>query len=520
LKPAASRDSFIRSAAQATSSAHRRIPIRWRLAGGSALLTFVILCLFAAIVGVLTTRQIRANFDHEVSAAADRVQRQVYLEADFPSGRLRYPRNLEDLTSAEDAKIRVFNLDGEPVLATRGAPHMGAPRPDQAVDRAGYRVESRYIRVFTQGSEPGNLTLGGRAVIQYARPMSEIRHTLRRVALLLLLGVLGGSGLALFAGLAVARRAIAPVAELTAAAREVERTRDPSRRLPTVQADDEVAELARTLEGMLAALDSARGETEATLARQRAFVADASHELRTPLTSVLANLELLAEELEGEQLQTAGAALRSTQRMRRLVGDLLLLARADARREAPRRRVELGDLLVEAAAELEPMAREHELVLDVRPVAVEAARDELHRLAGNLVENALHYTPPGTRIEAGVRAEEGDALLWVEDEGPGIVPELAERVFDRFVRGAGESGGGSGLGLAIVRAVAEAHGGRVRLTAGAGGRGARFEVRLPRAEASPGGAGELSTREHARSAFSSISRPPERGAADQSGTSG
>jgi len=441
----------------------------------------VILCLFAAIVGALTTRQIKANFDHEVGAAADRVQRQVYLEADFPSGRLRYPRNLEDLTSAEDAKIRVFNLDGEPVLSTSGAPDMGPPRVGQAVDRAGYRVESRYIRVFTQGAEPGALTLGGRAIIQYARPMSEVHHTLRRVALLLLLGVLGGAGLALLAGLAVARRAIAPVAELTAAAREVERTRDPSRRLPRVQADDEVAELARTLEGMLSALDSARAETEAALSRQRAFVADASHELRTPLTSVLANLELLAEELDGEQLQTAGAALRSTQRMRRLVGDLLLLARADARREAPRRPVDLAGLLVEAAAELEPVAREHELVLDVEPVTVEAARDEVHRLAVNLVGNALQHTPPGTRIEVGARSDAAseEAVLWVEDEGPGIPPELTQRVFDRFVRGGGESGGGSGLGLAIVRAVAEAHSGTVLLSSGPGGRGARFEVRLP-----------------------------------------
>jgi len=446
----------------------------------------VILCLFAAIVGELTTRQIRTNFDHEVGAAADRVQRQVYLQADFPSGRLRYPRNLEDLTSAEDAKIRVFNLDGEPVLSTSGTPDMGPPRLDQAVDKAGYRVESRYIRVVTQGAAPGDFTLGGRAIIQYARPMSEVRHTLRRVALLLLLGVLGGAGLALLAGLAVARRAIAPVAELTASAREVERTRDPSRRLPRMEADDEVAELARTLEGMLSALDAARTETEATLSRQRAFVADASHELRTPLTSVLANLELLADELEGEQLQTAGAALRSTQRMRRLVADLLLLARADARREAPRRPVDLAALLVEAAAELEPMAREHELVLEVEPVTVEAARDEVHRLAVNLVGNALRHTPPGTRVEVGVRpdATTEQVVLWVEDEGPGIAPELAERVFDRFVRGGGESGGGSGLGLSIVRAVAEAHGGTVRVGSAADG-GARFEVRLPLVTDSP-----------------------------------
>ena len=99
-----------------------------------------------------------------------------------------------------------------------------------------------------------------------------------------------------------------------------------------------MADLARTLEEMLRALDEARAETEAALDRQREFVADASHELRTPLTSILANLELLEAELRGEQQEMAGSALRSSRRMRRLVADLLLLARADAGRQAPRRR--------------------------------------------------------------------------------------------------------------------------------------------------------------------------------------
>ena len=112
-----------------------------------------------------------------------------------------------------------------------------------------------------------------------------------------MLGVLAGTALALLAGMMIARRAMAPIAELTATAEEITRTRDPSRGVPQSMADDEVAELARTLEGMLHELDAARTETESMLARQRQFVADASHELRTPLTSVLANLELLAESL-------------------------------------------------------------------------------------------------------------------------------------------------------------------------------------------------------------------------------
>ena len=132
-------------------------------------------------------------------------------------------------------------------------------------------------------------------------------------------------------------------------------------------AEDEVAELARTLQGMLRELDAARGETEGMLARQRRFVADASHELRTPLTSVLANLELLADSLHGEQGEAASSALRSSQRMRRLVADLLLLARTDAARAAPREPCDLAQIVVEAAGELGPVSGEHEISLDVQP---------------------------------------------------------------------------------------------------------------------------------------------------------
>jgi signal transduction histidine kinase len=246
-----------------------------------------------------------------------------------------------------------------------------------------------------------------------------------------------------------------------------------------------VAELARTLDGMLQALDAERAETEAALGRQRRFVADASHELRTPLTSVLANLELLAAELDGESHEAAASALRSARRMRRLVGDLLLLARADAGRVAPRETVDLAEVIVDAAGEAGPLAEGHEVEVDAPgPVPVEGTRDELHRLALNLLENALAHTPPGTRIRIEARRDGDEALVAVEDDGPGVPAELAPRIFDRFVRGAGDAGGGTGLGLAIVRAVAESHGGAVRLAPPVDGRGARFEVRLPAAPAS------------------------------------
>jgi signal transduction histidine kinase len=194
---------------------------------------------------------------------------------------------------------------------------------------------------------------------------------------------------------------------------------------------------------------------------------------------VLASLELLAEELDGEQAETAQAALRSARRMRRLVGDLLLLARADAKRAQPRRPTELHEVVMEAAAEIGPVSEEHDLQLDAMPVVVSGARDELHRLVLNLIENAVRHTPPGTRIHVSTAREDGQAVLVVEDDGPGIPPALGDHVFDRFVRSGRDGARGSGLGLSIVRAVAQSHGGTVRLEEPPGEQGARFVVRLP-----------------------------------------
>jgi signal transduction histidine kinase len=370
------------------------------------------------------------------------------------------------------AAIRLLTQDGTPFLTTPQAPNLGSPlNPSGAAQVAGYRVETR---VRTAAS-------GGSIFIQYARRLSDVNATVARVQLLLLLGVLAGTGLALLAGLMMARRAMAPIARLTSAAGEIARTRDPSRSVPQPEADDEVAELARTLESMLRSLDAARSESEAVLRQQRQFVADASHELRTPLTSVLSNLELLAESLDGEQGEAARSALRSSRRMRRLVADLLLLARSDVGRVVPRKPADLAEVVVEAAAELGPVSDRHELTLDPHPAVVQGVRDELLRLTINLVENAIRHTPPGTHVQVHTgMAEDGTAELVVEDDGPGVPAELAPHLFERFVRGSGDRGGSFGLGLSIVRAVAESHGGRVRLERPASG-GARFLVELPSA---------------------------------------
>ena len=356
-------------------------------------------------------------------------------------------------------------------------------------DTDGYRVDTQLV--------PLDASVGGDIVVQYGRRLSDVEGTVARVELLLLLGVLAGTGLALLAGMMIARRAMAPIAELTRTAEQIARTRDPSRSVPEPLAEDEVAELARTLGGMLHELDAAHAETEATLARQRQFVADASHELRTPLTSVLANLELLAESLHGEEADAARSALRSSQRMRRLVADLLLLARTDVGRVVRREPCDLAQIVVEAAAELGPVSAEHEISLDVQPVSVEAARDELHRARAQpdrerAAPHAAGHRDRRRRRHGGEAAPDGGTRacrrrsLIVEDDGPGVPEQLAETLFERFVRGAGDRGGSFGLGLAIVRAVAESHGGSVSVeqTHPGASAGARFVVTLPRSRPS------------------------------------
>jgi two-component system, OmpR family, sensor kinase len=478
----------LRNLARRINVAFDRLPIRTRLALASALLTFVILCGFALVVGSLTVHRIRSDFNTEVAASADDLS--SLLQISEPNGHLVVTPNIDAYAAPEHAVIRVILSSSASVIEnTPHAPELDPPDGritglEGGENIAGYRVESRARQ----------LSNGGYVVIQYARPLSDVQPTIARVELLLVLGTLAGSGLALLAGATIARRAMQPIAMLTSTAAEIARTQDSSATIPQPEADDEVAELARTLQGMLHSLDDAHAETEAMLDRQRRFVADASHELRTPLTSVLANLELLAESLHGDEGDAARSALRSSRRMRRLVADLLLLARSDVGRTAPRQPVDLGQVVLDAAAELGPLSGEHELSIDAHPAIVEGDHDELFRLTLNLIENAVRHTPPGTAIRAftglaggasagptgGATAPggHGDALLTVEDNGPGVAPELAPTLFERFVRGAGDRGGSFGLGLAIVRAVAQSHGGSVALE-NVTPHGARFVVRLP-----------------------------------------
>jgi two-component system OmpR family sensor kinase len=462
----------------------RSWPVRWRLATTSAALTLVILMLFGGAIGKIATQRISDDFNNEVKSAVQilagelQIREPLIGEPEAIGG-----PQLDYFTLPDDASARIFDVSGRAIEENTDAVSMGPVQPGLH-DHNGMRVAAEPI--FGESR-----TITG--YVQYGRSLEHLNDTIRRVWLLIIGGILGGTLLAVFAGVAIAGRAMRPIAALTSSAREIATTRDPSRHMPDPKVDDEVGELAATLEEMLRSLDGARAEREGAMQKQREFVADASHELRTPLTSVLANLELLQASLDradqAEDREIVDSALRSSRRMSRLVADLLLLARADAGRLAPHRRCDLAEIAGDAAAEAAPLMGDREFTIDNElPLRVEGSSDELHRLVLNLLDNAARHTPSGAHIELRLCHDRRDAIVEVADDGPGIPVAMRTQIFDRFVRGEGPSdtarGAGTGLGLAIVSAVAESHGGSVEAAESPAG-GALFRARIPTAGPEP-----------------------------------
>ena len=458
----------------------RSWPVRWRLAAVSSGLTFVILVLFGIAIGQIATQRIRSDFNNEVRSAVRILASETTVEYPFGilyRGRIGRRPQLDTFVRADGASVRVYDIHENLLAESKGSASMGAPEAGTS-EYQGLRVATDAI--LGEDNEPVG-------AVQYGRSIHHVEETVDRVWLLIGVGIFGGTLLAILAGVAIAGRAMRPIASLTATARKISNTRDPSQRMPKPPAEDEVGELALTLDEMLRSLDAARGEREAAMQRQKEFVADASHELRTPLTSVLANLELLQASLDqhnqSEDREVVDSALRSSRRMGRLIGDLLLLARADAGRLDKHRRCDLAEIAGDAAAEAAPLMGDRVLTVDNdHPLRVEGSPDELHRMVLNLLDNAARHTPAGANIELRLREQSGDAVVEVGDDGPGIPKAMRTQVFDRFVRGEGPAdtakGTGTGLGLAIVSAVATSHGGNVEATESPAG-GALFRARIP-----------------------------------------
>ncbi|HST15662.1 MAG TPA: HAMP domain-containing sensor histidine kinase [Gaiellaceae bacterium] len=379
------------------------------------------------------------------------------------------------------------------ILAAQGGPFGGGGRYTVAVhpdgDVTGYlagHVDTKEAKqliahgggAYFKNGEVTNTVSGDLAVRQYVvadnasaiitvQPLGPTQHALARIRFWILL--VGGLGIAIAAALAaaVATAALRPVRRLTAAAETVAATGNLSERV-AVASHDELGRLATRFNAMLAALEESVG-------RQRRLVADASHELRTPLTAARTNVDLvregkLPEEEVRHALDEASVELDS---LTSLVSDLVELARGEERK-LRLEDVALDDLVSSAVERAKARAPEATFVTSLTPVQVRVDPVLVERAVGNLLDNAVKYSPPGAPIEVSVR--EGEVV--VADHGPGIAEDDLPRIFDRFYRAAtARAKPGAGLGLAIVREAAEAHGGAATAESGAGG--ARFTLSLP-----------------------------------------
>jgi two-component system OmpR family sensor kinase len=380
--------------------------------------------------------------------------------------------------------------------------------PQQSLDPAGMPTQQKVARdvLLTGGTHLRVLTVplavaGETEVVGYLQigtsldMVDRAREALVRV---LLPGTLLAVLISWFMGRFLAARALAPIDGITHTALQISRADDLGRRIEYQGPPDEVGRLAGAFNHMLARLELLFG------AQQR-VIADISHELRTPLTTVRANLDLIRRM--GADDTSLDAIQGETERMTRLVGDLMLQAQLDAG-ELPIRHepVQLDDLLLDLYRQARIIAGgQVEVVLgEEDQVCVLGDPDRLRQLLLNLVDNAIKYTPPGGRVTLGLSRAAGVARVTVRDTGGGIPPEELPLIFDRFYRvdkarsrpptppgppaGGGEGGGegrgsgrgGAGLGLSIAQSIAQAHGGSISVES-TPGQGSTFTVTLPEA---------------------------------------
>ncbi len=362
-----------------------------------------------------------------------------------------------------DASGKVIRADlnqADPSLATPIARQVAATQNGEAwFDTTA--ADGSHVRVYA-------VPIGNGAALEVTRSVEDMNAVLAEARNRLLLVALGGVLLASGLGAIVAKAALAPVVRLTTVIEEVSKTRDLSRRVAAT-GTDELSRLAGSFNEMLMALDL-------SLRQQRQLVADASHELRTPLTSLRTNLEMLARGQptdEAERGQVMRDLVAQTERMSTLVADLIDLAR-DEETELPIESLRLDEVVQDALAGVRGRYPKVLFTVSSRPTTISAVRSRVSRAVTNLLDNAGKWSPAGGIVEIAV----ADGEVSVRDHGPGIAPEDAPHVFDRFWRASNARHlPGSGLGLAIVKDIAEKHGGWVTLEPAAGG-GARFRLRL------------------------------------------
>ncbi len=432
----------------------------WARQSLRARLTLVATALFACAVAtgavllvVLQRYSLLRVLDSSAQRTATDIARQI---EEHPS-----LRNLA-ATTGGITSIQVVDAQDRVIAYSLGADHVTPVLdPNQLAEaRAGERFDipsptsDSRLRVFARRAS------GGRTVL-VATDLSRVDDSQRILARAALIGspiAVLLMGLATYVVVALALR---PVAALRHGAADITAAGLADQRLPVPSAHDEIHRLAVTLNAMLDRIDSAT-------ARQRTFVGDAAHELRSPLASLRVQLEV-AQRLgpDSDWDEIVDDVMVDVDRLDRLVGDLLTLARLDEARELRREPVRLDELVGRIVAGYEH-ARVPVTLGGDSEVVIDGDSDGLHRVVVNLVDNAVRYATSAVEVALTVGRRSGESVvrLTVTDDGPGIAPEERQRVFDRFYRteqSRARESGGTGLGLPIVRDLVRAHGGRVRL---------------------------------------------------------
>ncbi len=391
------------------------------------------------------------------------------------------PPVLIDVGSSTEPFVLILDEAGIPLYAT--AEVQGAPpripaavvveASQQGASAATYSISDTVdIHVEARSWQRPDLEVAGVVVAgQSTAFIAEQVAGLRAVIFISLVITLLVS---LAAGWIVSGRALRPLRRLAETTDEIGETGDLTRRLPPSKADDEVGALTASFNTMLERLQSARADLTESLRRQQQFVADASHELRSPLTTIRNNAGFLVERADASAADRRDAVAeigQESDRMARLIDDLLALARTDGDLAPDRRPLDLSALTRDF------VGRSDITVESPDPVDVNGDRDALHRLIVILVENARrHGSPP---VEIAVRRSDSDGVIEVRDHGPGLRIDEFDRVFDRFYQSdSSRNREGAGLGLAIAREIVAAHQGVISASNHPEG-GAVFSVRLP-----------------------------------------
>jgi two-component system OmpR family sensor kinase len=463
-------------------SSPRRLSIRTRLALIYTGLLAAALIAFGSGMYLVLRSELEASFNAGLVANAEHAAGALAQDTDS-GGRLRPTGRLIDQFASTGGRVVVLDVGGAELAdsAPTGSPGLSISSDDlAAADRHAHAIRELAASgdVLRLTVEPVNLANGSRVgYVAWADSTRPLRDLLTTVSVALVLGGALVIGLALVGGLVLARRALAPVSDVTETARAISLSGDFAARVEAGRPGDEVGELAVAFNEMLAALEQNHH------ALQR-FLGDASHQLRTPLTTIRANLDLAerSDLPEGERDAILSDARDEAERMGRLIGDLLSLARAESGARLEFRPVELDALLVESVRRQRLAAQHLRMsVATVEPAVVDGDRDRLRELFGILLDNAARYTPDGGTVIAALEVRDRRAIVRVEDTGIGLDVTDQERVFERLYRGARARElrpSGTGLGLAIARWIVESHAGTIELSNRLQG-GTVAEVTLP-----------------------------------------